>query len=77
MAVKYKPDLLDIFGPPMAPEQVDSIVDAGDDAAKSVLKKANALKILRNDTSYDSFGKETLNGYVVQLTRGDLGLIKA
>ena len=61
----------------MGPKEVHNAVDAGDEDAKRVLSRMNALKILRNDTSCDSFGTEELNGYVVCLERGNLGLTKA
>lgn len=77
VAKKYQPDLLKLSGPIMGRKEVDSAVDPDDEDAKRVLSRMNALKILRNDTSCDSFGTEELNGYIVNLERGDLGLVKA
>lgn len=61
----------------MGPKEVNAIVDAEDDEAKMVLSRMNALKVLRNDTSCDSFGTDAVDGYVVEMTRGNLGLVKA
>lgn len=77
VAVKYRPDLLKLSGPVMGPKEVGEAVEPDDKDAKAVLSRMNALKILRNDTSCESFGTEELNGYVVQLERGNLGLVKA
>lgn len=77
VAKKYSPSLLALNGPVMGSKEVSSAVDATDEDAKVVLSRMNALKILRNDTSCDSFGTEAVDGYVVQLERGKLGLVSA
>ena len=77
VAQKYQPDLLKLSGPIMGPKEVNDAVDQDDEDAKRVLGRMNALKILRNDTSCDSFGTEELNGYIVCLERGNLGLLRS
>lgn len=77
VAQKYTPDLLALHGPIMGEKEVNATVEATDEDAKMVLSRMNALKILRNDTSCDSFGTDAVNGYVVQLERGKLGLVPA
>ncbi|KAH7872221.1 FAD/NAD-binding domain-containing protein [Lentinula edodes] len=65
-----------LSGPVMGPDELDKVIEADDGDAKAVLRRINALKILRNDTSPESFTSEVLNGYVVRLERGQLGLVK-
>ncbi|ETW77133.1 putative halogenase [Heterobasidion irregulare TC 32-1] len=68
--------LLDLSGPVMGPDDLDKVLDTEDSDAKAVLKRINSLKILRNDTSPESFTSDAVNGYVVRLERGHLGLVK-
>lgn len=77
VAKKYTPDLLKLNGPVMGTKEVNAAVDATDEDAKVVLSRLNALKILRNDTSCESFSTDAVDGYVVQLERGNLGLVEA
>ena len=70
-------DLINLSAPVVSPEELDKVLDTDDSDAKAVLKRINALKVLRNDTSPDSFTSESVNGYVVRLERGKLGLVKA
>ena len=77
VAKKYTPDLLKLNGPVMGTKEVNAAVDATDEDAKVVLSRLNALKILRNDTSCESFSTDVVDGYVVQLERGNLGLVEA
>ncbi|PSR75113.1 hypothetical protein PHLCEN_2v9298 [Hermanssonia centrifuga] len=69
--------LLDLSGPVMGPDDLAKVLDSEDSDAKAVLQRINSLKILSNDTSPDSFTSEAVNGYVVRLERGSLGLVKA
>jgi flavine halogenase len=69
-------NLIDLNGPVMGPEDLDKVLDAEDGDAKAVLQRINSLKVLRNDTSPESFTSEAVNGYVLRLERGQLGLIK-
>jgi len=70
-------NLINLSAPVVSPEELDKVLDTDDSDAKAVLKRINALKVLRNDTSPDSFTSESVNGYVVRLERGKLGLVKA
>ncbi|KAF8523372.1 FAD/NAD-binding domain-containing protein [Hysterangium stoloniferum] len=70
-------DMTQLSGPVISPEELDKVLDAEDSDAKAVLKRLNSLKILRNETSPDSFTSEAVNGYVLRLERGNLGLVKA
>ncbi|CCM02243.1 uncharacterized protein FIBRA_04324 [Fibroporia radiculosa] len=71
------PELLSVSGPLIGSEELEKVLDTDHGDAKAVLKKLNALKIERADTSPDSFTWDAVNGYVVQLERGKLGLVKA
>jgi flavine halogenase len=70
-------DLLDLSGPVMGPEDLEKVLETQDSDAKAVLQRINSLKVLRNDTSPESFTSEAVNGYVLRLERGQLGLVKA
>jgi hypothetical protein len=70
-------DLIKLDGPVVGPDELDKVLDTDDSDAKAVLKRINALKVLRNDTSPESFMSESVNGYVIKLERGQLGLVKA
>lgn len=70
-------DLLALSGPVMGPDDLAKVLDAQDSDAKTVIQRINSLKVLRNDTSPNSFTSEAVNGYVVNLERGRLGLVKA
>ncbi|EJC99652.1 FAD/NAD-binding domain-containing protein [Fomitiporia mediterranea MF3/22] len=76
-AKKYGPELVALNGPIMGSKEFDKVVDAADNDAKMVLSRMNALKVLRNDTSCESFRTDAVNGYVVELDRGNLGLVQA
>ncbi|KAK0196714.1 FAD/NAD-binding domain-containing protein [Armillaria mellea] len=70
-------DLIALSGPVMHSDELDKVLDSDDSDAKAVLKRINSLKVLRNDTSPESFTSEAVNGYVVNLERGQLGLVRA
>nr|A0A0U3C228.1 RecName: Full=Flavin-dependent halogenase armH5 [Armillaria mellea]ALT31852.1 ArmH5 [Armillaria mellea] len=70
-------DLIALSGPVMPSDELDKVLDSDDSDAKAVLKRINSLKVLRNDTSPESFTSEAVNGYVVNLERGQLGLVRA
>jgi len=53
----------------MGPEDLDKVLEADDSDAKAVLQRLNSLKVLRNDTSRESFTWEAVNGYVARLKR--------
>ena len=72
-----RPELVDLAGPVMGPEDLSKVLDTDDSDAQAVIRRINSLKILRNDTSPDSFTSDAVNGYVVHLERGNLGLVKA
>ncbi|KAF8636117.1 hypothetical protein AX17_003820 [Amanita inopinata Kibby_2008] len=74
---RIQPDLLALSGPVMGSTELDKALPPEDVEAKQFLGRLNALKILRNDTSPESFGTEAVDGYVVQFERGKLGLVKA
>ncbi|KIJ54121.1 hypothetical protein M422DRAFT_73736 [Sphaerobolus stellatus SS14] len=70
-------DMLDLSAPVVSPGELDKVLDTEDSDAKAVLKRINSLKILRNETSPLSFTSEAVNGYILRLERGNLGLVKA
>ncbi len=70
-------DLIALSGPVMHSDELEKVLDSDDSDAKAVLKRINSLKVLRNDTSPESFTSEAVNGYVVNLERGQLGLVRA
>ncbi|EPQ51290.1 FAD/NAD P-binding domain-containing protein [Gloeophyllum trabeum ATCC 11539] len=76
VAKRVQPDLLSLQGPAMGDKELDEAVGPEDVEAKRVLSRINALKILQNDVSPVGFGKEAVDGYVVRLKRGELGLVK-
>lgn len=69
-------DLVKLSGPVMSMKDLEKVLDTEDSDAKAVLQRLNSLKILRDDTSPDSFISNAVNGYVVNLERGRLGLVK-
>jgi len=73
---RVAPELLDLTGPVLGPADLAEVLESDDSDAKEVIKRINALKVLRNDTSPDSFMSEAVNGYVVRLIRGELGLVR-
>ncbi|PFH50120.1 hypothetical protein AMATHDRAFT_61783 [Amanita thiersii Skay4041] len=77
VAQRLQPDLLALHGPVMGSAELDKALPPEDVEAKKFLSRFNALKILRNDTSPESFGTEAVDGYTVQFERGHLGLVKA
>lgn len=68
--------LMELSGPVMSPEDLEKVLDSDDSDARAVLQRINSLKVLRNDTSPESFTSDAVNGYVVNLKRGQLGLVK-
>ncbi|KAI0686451.1 FAD/NAD-binding domain-containing protein [Cytidiella melzeri] len=76
IVMKQRPELTALAGPVMSPDDLDKVLDSDDSDAKAVLRRLNSLKVLRNDTSPDSFTSEAVNGFVVRLERGHLGLTK-
>lgn len=74
---RVAPEYMALGGPIMSPADLDKVLDSDDSDGKEVLRRINSLKVLRNDTSPDSFTDDAVNGYVVVLERGKLGLVKA
>ncbi|KAF9461922.1 FAD/NAD-binding domain-containing protein [Collybia nuda] len=73
---RVAPEYMTLGGPIMSPTDLDKVLDSDDGDAKEVLRRLNSLKVLRNDTSPESFTSDAVNGYVVVLERGKLGLVK-
>ncbi|KAJ7595788.1 FAD/NAD-binding domain-containing protein [Mycena floridula] len=69
--------LMALNGPVLGPADLEKVIGTEDSDAKQVLQRLNSLKVLRNDTSPESFTSEAVNGYTVNLERGKLGLVKA
>ncbi|KXN84312.1 Tryptophan 2-halogenase [Leucoagaricus sp. SymC.cos] len=66
-----------INGPVMGPEDLAKVLDEDDSDAKAVLQRINALKVLSNEVGSSGFTSEAVNGYVMTMERGRLGLAKA
>ncbi|TFK50413.1 FAD/NAD-binding domain-containing protein [Heliocybe sulcata] len=75
-AKKVQPDLLSIHGPITSQKELDEAAGPDDLDAKRVLTRINALRILRNDVSPAGFSAEEMEGMVVNLRRGELGLVE-
>lgn len=57
---------------------IDKVIDPKDEEAKLVLSEVNARKpIHAMYNSTRNFGDEVLDGYIVRVERGRLGLVKA
>ena len=54
-----------------------AVLDDDDGDARALLKRVNALKILRNDTSPEAFTRDVIGGYVAVVERGKMGLTRA
>lgn len=72
---RYNPEYSTLSGPILSSEDIDRIAP-GDDEARKVITKMNALKVLRAEADYSALEEEGLNGFVAQTTRGQLGLRK-
>lgn len=73
---RVSPNLMAISSPVISAGDLDKVLADDDSDAKQVLKRINAWKVLRNDDSPDSFTSEVVDGYIVKLERGNLGLVR-
>ena len=74
---KQQPDLIELAGPVMGPDDLDKVLETDDSDAKAVLRRINSLKVLRNDTSPEAFTRDVIGGYVAVVERGEMGLTRA
>lgn len=74
---RYGPELLDLHQPALGDEKIAASVQEGDEEAKRVLKKMDAVKVLAGDVEATKLGDEAVEGYYAIVERGKLGLKKA
>lgn len=73
---RVDPKLIDPHGPVMTPDELDRLLEPGDEEARYVLREINARKpihIMYNGTG--NFEVEEVEGYRVLCERGRLGLV--
>lgn len=74
---RIQPSLLSIGAPVTGPADWERAVGPGDQDAKTILGRKNALKIFKNDVTTKTFAADAVDGYAVRLERGSLGLVRA
>lgn len=71
------PALITLKSKVMSEQELKHVLDDDDGDALALLKRVNALKILRNDTSPEAFTRDVIGGYVAVVERGKMGLTRA
>ena len=74
---RLDPKLMDPQGPVMTPDDLEQVLEPGDEEARYVLREVNARKpihIMYSGTG--NFEEEQVEGYSVRCERGHLGLIR-
>ena len=74
---KVDPSLITIKSKIMSEEELKHVLDDEDGDTLVVLKRINSLKILRNDTSPETFARDVIGGYIAVVERGKMGLTRA
>ena len=74
---KVDPTLITLKSKIMSEQELKHVLDDDDGDALALLKRVNALKILRNDTSPEAFTRDVIGGYVAVVERGKMGLTRA
>ncbi len=71
-----KSEMFSPEAPVMSKKDLDEVLDEDDSDARIVLSRLNALKMIKNDISSgpEWFASEAVNGYVLNMKRGALGL---
>jgi len=70
---RYDPVYSDLSGPILSQKEIEEIAP-GDEEARKVIVKMNAIKVIREEGDYVAMEKQGLLGYVASTTRGHLGL---
>lgn len=72
-----KGELLSSDVPMMSKKELDEVLDEDDSDARIVLSRMSVLKMKNDTICHDSFTSDAVNGYVLNMKRGTLGLVKA
>ncbi|KZV76668.1 FAD/NAD-binding domain-containing protein [Peniophora sp. CONT] len=70
------PSLLTLKSKIMNEQELKHVLDDDDGDTLVVLKRVNSLKILRNDTSPETFARDVIGGYMAIVERGKMGLTR-